>query len=483
MRIENDGATLILITGQERSLPIKINASRDLCAVTFSADGKHLLSGGRDQNVQVWRVLDGQRVATIKAKDVLCLAVSKNGKWIAGGRFCGDVFVWDAETYKRVWDYWEDSSIEALDFSSDSTKFVSGSWDGTATVWDVASGEKIWTLQHKRPAVTAVKFSSDGDRIATAIYKGSVRVSGCGCNNGQLLVDIPATVTCWQNNGLRWFNNHIFVVSDNKIEQLDPSTGSIVSEWAVPNSNYYSCIAIPRDGEFIACSTSRSVTFWDLSTHWQIDIIEYTEDICSIALSPDNRSLAIGGGYGTIITKDLSHIIVSTYPDWTMTCLIPCSSSPSSHLRSTLQELGIQINDAALHAWKNDHLKDAEALLTTAIHQNQHPGYHFLAARALVRARLQHWDQALVDAQTVLLALLSHSLTLTPTRTKAIDAQPSRIAYIAKCLAHVGKGEKDKAYLTCDVAFEHSHSSPIPIPLPIKVCIPALGLGSTANPF
>ncbi|KAN0088035.1 WD40-repeat-containing domain protein [Tylopilus felleus] len=424
-------------TMTERSLPIKINASRDLCAVTFSADGKHLLSGGRDQNVQVWRVLDGQRVATIKAKDVLCLAVSKNGKWIAGGRFCGDVFVWDAETYKRVWDYWEDSSIEALDFSSDSTKFVSGSWDGTATVWDVASGEKIWTLQHKRPAMTAVKFSSDGDRIATAIYKGSVRVSGCGCNNGQLLVDIPATVTCWQNNGLRWFNNHIFVVSDNKIKQLDPSTGSIVSEWAVPNSNYYSCIAIPRDGEFIACSTSRSVIFWDLSTHWQIDIIEYTEDICSIALSPDNRSLAIGGGYGTIITKDLSHII----------------------------ELGIQINDAALHAWKNDHLKDAEALLTTAIHQNQHPGYHFLAARALVRARLQHWDQALVDAQT------------------AIDAQPSRIAYIAKCLAHVGKGEKDKAYLTCDVAFEHSHSSPIPIPLPIKVCIPALGLGSTANPF
>ena len=74
-----------------------------------------------------------------------------------------------------------------------------------------------------------------------------------------------------------------------------------------------------------------------------------------------------------------------------------------------------------------------------------------------------------------------------PSRTKAIDAQPSTvmIAYIAKSLAHVGKGEKDKAYLACDVAFEHSHSSHIPLvlPLPIKVCIPALGLRSTANPF
>ena len=161
-----------------------------------------------------------------------------------------------------------------------------------------------------------------------------------------------------------------------------------------------------------------------------------------------------------------------------------CSSFPSSPLHPCLQELYIQIDDAALDAWKNDRLEDAEALLTTAIHQHQRPDYDFLAARALVRARLQHWDEALVDAQMVTLTLLSHSLTLRPTRTKAVDAQPSRIAYIAKSLAHVGKGENDKAYLACDIAFEHSHSShiPLPLPLPIKVC-PALGLWSTANPF
>ena len=166
-----------------------------------------------------------------------------------------------------------------------------------------------------------------------------------------------------------------------------------------------------------------------------------------------------------------------------MTYLMPCSSFPSSRLHSTPQELYIQIDDAALDAWKNDQLEHAEALLTTAIHQHQHPDYHCLAARALVRARLQHWNEALVDAQMVLLASLSHSLTLTPNRTKAIDTQPSIIAYIAKSLAHVGKGEKDKSYLACDIAFEHSHSLHIPLPLPIKVCIPALGLRSTANPF
>ena len=275
--------------------------------MTFSANGEHLFSGGRDQNVQVWRVQDGQRVATIEAKDVYCLAVSNNGKWIAGGTRCGVVFVWDAETYRTLWqDSW---IIEAVDFSPDSTKLVSGSRNRKAIIWDVARGEKIRTLLHEQ-FVIAAKFSSDGNRIATATSQ-SVQV--WDSKDGHLVVDVSVlTVPSLYNNGLLWFNNHIFVVSGSKIKQLDASTGSTVYDWPVPNSNPYWCIAIPRHGKFIACSTSRSVTFWDTSTHLQIGLVEHTEDIRSIAISPDNRSLAIGGSHGTIITEGLFHIIVST---------------------------------------------------------------------------------------------------------------------------------------------------------------------------
>ena len=38
----------MLTAGQERSLAIEINASKDLCAVAFSANGDHLLSSGQD---------------------------------------------------------------------------------------------------------------------------------------------------------------------------------------------------------------------------------------------------------------------------------------------------------------------------------------------------------------------------------------------------------------------------------------------------
>ena len=275
--------------------------------MTFSANSEHLLSGGRDHNVQVWRVQDGQRVGTIEVKDVLCLAVSQNGKWIAGGTWNGDVFVWDAETYERVWKLWLGSHINAVHFSPDSTKLVSGTSNYTATIWDVASGKKIRTLQHNHGLIAAGKFSSDSDRLATATHY-SVQVWD---NHGQLLLGIPVVVSAGYNHGLWWFSNHIFVVSNNKVKQLDASTGSTVSEWSVPDSDLHSCIAIPRHGKFVVYSTSRSVTLWDTSIHSQIGLVEHTGDIRSIALSPDDRSLAIGGENGTITIKSLSRSTVS----------------------------------------------------------------------------------------------------------------------------------------------------------------------------
>ena len=75
--------------------------------------------------------------------------------------------------------------------------------------------------------------------------------------------------------------------------------------------------------------------------------------------------------------------------------------------RPTLQDLDIQINHAALEAWKHDRLEDADTLLTTAIYESQNQNHSLLAARALVRARLERWDDALADANTVVLTFPS----------------------------------------------------------------------------
>ena len=302
----------MLTVAQERREPMEISVNWGLQAVTFSANGEYILSGG--QGVQVRRVEDGKQMAAMKTETVCCLAVSKDGRWIAAGSVGGDLYVWDANTYKRVFvgKVGSRRRVHGVDFSPDSTRFVSASDNQTAIVWDIATRERVHTLRHEN-WVFAAKYSPQGDRIATAT-KDSVRVYDS--NDGRLLVDIKTTVTPWHNTGLAWSNNHLLVLSDGKIKQFETSTGSTVSEWPVPDIDVHSCITLPKHGGFIACSTKRTVTFQDMATHSQLGLIQRPQDISSIALSPDDLFIAIGEEDGKIIIESLSRITVSSMYCW-----------------------------------------------------------------------------------------------------------------------------------------------------------------------
>ena len=307
-----NGVALMLTIGQEGSPLTEINADSDIRAVTFTPNGKYIVGGGED-GIGVWRVEDGKQMATMAARDVQCLAVSQDGRWIAAGTFDAYVFVWDATTLEQCFAYKDDQSILAVDFSPDSTRLLVGQNHHTGlSVWDVPTRKKVLTLEH--PFTTVAKYSPQGDRIATAT-DDSVRV--WDSDDGHLLVHIPMEVTPFFNTGLLWLNNHLFVVSGSTIKQLEASSRSIVSEWPVPSSDSHSCIALPRHREFIVYSTNDTVTFWDTSTHAQLGLIQHPQAI-SVALSPDDRFLAIGGKSGGIIIRSVSRIRVSIVSLWIM---------------------------------------------------------------------------------------------------------------------------------------------------------------------
>ena len=294
----------MLTVGQGDSPLIEIDGGSILEAVAFAPNGEHLVCGG-NEGVRVWRVEDGKQVATLEARYVKCLAVSKDGRWIAAGTW-DHVSAWDAKTYEKVFSYWDCIYItNGVDFSPDSTRLVSASGNRTATIWDIGTRKRVQTLQHD-DSVVAAKYSPQGDRIATAT-PDSVRV--WDSNDGRLLVDIKVKVVPWYNTSLLWSNNHLFVLSKRKIKQFEASTGSAVSEWPVSDSDNRSWIALPKHGEFIAYSTKRTVTFWDMVTHTQLGLIQHSQD-SSFALSPDGQFLATGGEDGKITINSLSRIAV-----------------------------------------------------------------------------------------------------------------------------------------------------------------------------
>ena len=69
----------------------EIKGGSKIKAVTFTANGEYLVGGG--EGLGVWRMEDGKQMATMAAAGVQCLAVSKDGRWIAAGTDLGEVFV------------------------------------------------------------------------------------------------------------------------------------------------------------------------------------------------------------------------------------------------------------------------------------------------------------------------------------------------------------------------------------------------------
>ena len=64
----------------------------------------------------------------------------------------------------------------AVAVSPDGRHIVSGSWDKTVKVWDLASGACVRTLEGHSIAVTSVAVSSDGRHIVSGSYDKTVKV-------------------------------------------------------------------------------------------------------------------------------------------------------------------------------------------------------------------------------------------------------------------------------------------------------------------
>jgi WD40 repeat protein len=71
-----------------------------------------------------------------------------------------------------------DSMVNAVAFSSDGSRIVSGSDDRSVRVWDALTGGEKHVLNGHTDSVRSVAFSSDGSRIVSGSGDKSVRVWG-----------------------------------------------------------------------------------------------------------------------------------------------------------------------------------------------------------------------------------------------------------------------------------------------------------------
>jgi WD40 repeat protein len=298
-------------------------------SVAFDSDGMQLFSGKND-GVRRWRVADGQELGNRMPMDVYAISVSRDGKWIVCGTGEG-ASVWDAKTHEKTIEVEGTVFVGAVDISPESTRFATaaGRSDYNASIWNIITGERlVGPLQHDN-AITGIKFSPNGEHIATA---SNDSICVFDSRNGDQLITIKTDIPHWSPmTPLAWSydGQQIFVASSaRKIKSFDVSTGSQLAEFQVHGDGEVESIALAANGKFLATYTDRSISFCDTSTLTQIGpVIEDSQAIYSIALSPDCSYLATGGLEGNITIRNLNNILPDLYGPFRVSIYACCRTS------------------------------------------------------------------------------------------------------------------------------------------------------------
>jgi WD40 repeat protein len=149
-------------------------------ALALSRDGRLLASAALDQTLRIRELVSGRWLAELPfpSDRIQTLTFSPDGSLLAGSSTPEDrIIIWDIKhRSQRSVLAGHKGLIPGLNFSPDGRMLASASWDGTARLWDSASGRLIASLRAQLLGVNSVDFTPDGRRLAAGTGDGFVKL-------------------------------------------------------------------------------------------------------------------------------------------------------------------------------------------------------------------------------------------------------------------------------------------------------------------
>jgi len=245
-------------------------------AVVPTMDGKNLIVVDHAGNIDYWDLATGKHVKKLqggRAGGLDCVAVSADGRWLAGGRTLQDVQLWDltAGKLERFIPLVENPDtrggdhVKRVAFSPDAKVVLSGSGQTGVTAWEVPSGKKIWNAPQAGPLLA---YDPKGRWIG----------SGRGGYGG----DGPIAFTVLDPKTGDVLRRLEVVAEENQVQQGYPP--------------YLADLAFVPDGSRLLSSHyDGSVRVWDLETGKEVRKLNGNgTGMNSLAISPDGRWVGLG---------------------------------------------------------------------------------------------------------------------------------------------------------------------------------------------
>jgi WD40 repeat protein/uncharacterized caspase-like protein len=182
--------------------------SDTICGLSFSRDGKTIITGYPSKKVEIWEVATGAKLRSVQfpqgqgsfgnPKDAFSkFAFSPDGQTAAGAEdYDESAKLLDIKSGRELhtlglrYGAAHYNPITALEFSADSATLVTGSYDGTIKLWSVANGRELKILKGHADAVTSLAFSTDGKLLASVSQDSIIKL--WELTTGQELISVIA---------------------------------------------------------------------------------------------------------------------------------------------------------------------------------------------------------------------------------------------------------------------------------------------------
>ncbi|KAM3089850.1 TIR domain-containing protein [Phormidesmis sp. 146-35] len=357
--------------------------NRSVESLSFSRETGILASASLDGTVIIWNSSNGARLKTLRFRDPsrqtltltdVIVTFSSDGKKLAVASSDGEIRLWqiNLKNYKtRVLDKNIDLSLisrfkvydqgeVAISFSPDSMKLAYAGKDGIVKIQNLTNKSlRILKPSHKeiedydpnqiRVWNTRIKFSPDGESLATNTTKSAIRLwnlkngtskllnghsdgvtSLAFSPDGRMLASggIDNSIRLWNLSsiGLKLMNFDEHIIGFNplieKVALKNPDDGiAAISDFngssrlKLKDSISTRAIVISPDGNTIAGSNnnyeadSYTVQIWDSSGYPRCSLRAHTYAITGVNFSPDNK-LLISTGENSMDSKSNNNIAI-----------------------------------------------------------------------------------------------------------------------------------------------------------------------------
>ncbi len=214
----------------------------------------------------------------------------------------------DKSISDAIWGAWQSAHfaigepirhVNSANFSPDSTRIVTASFDGTARIWNVTTGVPIGEPMRHENALNSATFSPDGTRIVTASDDNTARIwdAATGAPIGEpIFHEQGVTSATFSPNGTR-----IVTASDDGTARIwHLATGAPVGDPMRHEKGVNSATFSPDGTRILTASNYDTVRIWDAATGAPIGKPMRHEGLVhSTTFSPDGTRIVTASDDGT----------------------------------------------------------------------------------------------------------------------------------------------------------------------------------------